>query len=470
MRALLISTYDLGRQPFGLASPAAWLRREGWVVECVDAAKDRLEEASLASANLIGIHLPMHTATRLAGPVIQRARRINHPARICAYGLYAPLNEPWSRSLGVNEVLGGEFEGDLTAIARGMADSCSAGLQTCGTTAGLKTRATPDKIPRLQFLVPDRDGLPPLSRYATLQMPDGTRKAVGSTEASRGCRHLCRHCPVVPVYQGQFRVVQPEIVLADIAAQVAAGAGHITFGDPDFFNGPTHAMHIIDAMRAAHANLSFDVTIKVEHLLQHRNLLPRLAASGCAFVTSAVESLDDRVLAFLDKGHTRTDFFKAMDLCRAAGLTLVPTFVAFHPWLTLEDYCDLLDTIAGLGLVDHVAPIQLAIRLLVPDGSRLLELPELRAHLGAFDPATLSYPWVHADPRVDALHRNVTALVGTRLTSDRRAIVDGIRTLARERAGLPHPEPVARGSSAVPYLNEPWYCCAEPNPDDVRLI
>ena len=454
---MLISTYELGRQPFGLASPAAWLRRAGWVVECVDAAKDRLEEASLASANLIGVHLPMHTATRLAGPVIQKARRLNPPARICAYGLYAPLNEPWLRSLGVDEVLGGEFEADLAAIARDL-------------SAGLETSATSDKIPRLHFLVPDRSGLPPLSRYATLRMPDGTRKVVGSTEASRGCKHLCRHCPVVPVYQGQFRVVQPEIVLADIAAQVAAGAGHITFGDPDFFNGPTHAMHIIDAMHAAHPNLSFDVTIKIEHLLQHRNLLPRLAESRCAFVTSAVESLDDRVLAFLDKGHTRTDFFKAVDLCRAAGLTLVPTFVAFHPWLTLEDYCDLLDTIAELDLVDHVAPIQLAIRLLVPDLSRLLELPELRAHLGAFDPATLSYPWVHADPRVDALHRDVTALVGTRLTSDRRTIVNEIRTLARERAGLPSPEPVAGGSSAVPYLNEPWYCCAEPNPDDVRLI
>jgi radical SAM superfamily enzyme YgiQ (UPF0313 family) len=462
MRALLISTYELGRQPFGLASPAAWLRREGWEVECVDAAKDRLEDASLTAADLIGVHLPMHTATRLAGPVVQKARRLNQPARICAYGLYAPLNEGWLRSLGVDEVLGGEFEGELAEIAKGMSESRPDLIRSI--------RSGPRTIPRLQFLVPDRSGLPPLSRYATLHMPDGARKVVGSTEASRGCKHLCRHCPVVPVYQGQFRVVQAEIVLADIAAQVAAGAGHITFGDPDFFNGPTHAMHVVDRMHAAHPRVSFDVTIKVEHLLQHRELLPRLAAAGCAFVTSAVESLDDRVLAFLDKGHTRADFFEAVDRCRAAGLTLVPTFVAFHPWLTLDDYVDLLDTIAGLGLVDHVAPIQLAIRLLVPEGSRLLELPELRAHLGAFDPATLAYPWKHADPRVDALHRDVTGLVGTRLTSDRRAIFDEIRNLACERAGLPQPEPLARGSSAVPYLNEPWYCCAEPNADDVRLI
>jgi hypothetical protein len=327
-----------------------------------------------------------------------------------------------------------------------------------------------EPVPRLRFLLPDRSGLPPLSRYATLHMPDGARKVVGSTEASRGCKHLCRHCPVVPVYQGQFRIVQQDIVLEDIERQIAAGAEHITFGDPDFLNGPTHAVQIVESLHAAHPGVTFDVTIKIEHLLQHRDLLPKLAASGCAFVTSAVESLDDRVLMFLDKGHTRADFFEAVDVCRRANLVLMPTFVAFHPWLTPRDYCDLIDTIARLDLVDHVAPIQLAIRLLVPAGSRLLELPELREHLAPFDPNTLSYPWAHADERVDALHRDVTAIVGTRLSSDRRAIFDEISRLAHERAGLPPAPPIGAGAAAVPYLNEPWYCCAEPNPDDVRLI
>jgi hypothetical protein len=173
---------------------------------------------------------------------------------------------------------------------------------------------------------------------------------------------------------------------------------------------------------------------------------------------------------FLDKGHTRGDFFEAVDACRRANLVLTPTFVAFHPWLTLRDYCDLLETIARLDLVDHVAPIQRAIRLLVPAGSRLLELPELREHLSPFDPHTLSYPWVHADARVDTLHRDVTAIVGTRLSSDRRTIFEDISRVAHECAGLPLSPPLAAGASAVPYLNEPWYCCAEPNPDDVRLI
>jgi radical SAM superfamily enzyme YgiQ (UPF0313 family) len=450
--AVLVSTYEMGRQPFGLASAAAWLRAEGLAVTCIDASKEKITDAALASADLIAFHLPMHTATRLAAPIIATARRVSPSARICAFGLYGPLNAEWLQSIGVDDVLGGEFEEDLAGLARGLPKSLDSSAGSAFTRRAL---------PRIHFLVPDRAGLPPLSKYATLQMPDGERRLVGYTEASRGCRHLCRHCPVVPIYNGQFRVVQPDVVLADVAAQIAAGAQHITFGDPDFFNGPTHAMRIVEALHASHPDVTYDATIKVEHLLQHRDLLPRLAATGCAFVISAVESLDDRVLALFDKRHTRKDFFDAVTLCRSAGVTLVPTFVAFHPWLTLESYCDLLDTIARLDLVEHVAPIQLAIRLLVPEGSRLLTLDEMRAHIGRFDPVTLTYRWAHPDPRVDRLQLDVSALVGMRLTADRRAVFADIAALAHDRAGVARPlgnSRPARARATVPYLNEPWYC------------
>ncbi len=454
MRALLISTYEMGRQPFGLASPAAWLRAAGWEVVCADVAKERLDADRVRSADLIAFHLPMHTATRLALPVVEQVRRLNPSARVCAYGLYAPLNGDALRALGVDDVLGGEFEEDLVAIARGMPAADAAGPQDPPYTQPHRR-----PLPKIHFLVPDRSGLPPLSKYATLQMPDGGRRLVGYTEASRGCRHLCRHCPVVPIYNGQFRVVQREVVLADVDAQIAAGAEHITFGDPDFFNGPTHAMRIVEALHTAHPAVTYDVTIKVEHLLRHRALLPRLRASGCAFVTSAIESVDDAVLALLEKGHTRRDFVEAVASCRAAGLTIIPTFVAFHPWLTLEGYCDLLDVIADLELVHHLAPIQLAIRLLIPDGSRLLELPEVRSLVEGFDPATLTHRWTHPDARVDDLQREIASLVGVRLTSDRRSVFEEISALAHARAGVARAATKpARDRATVPYLNEPWYC------------
>jgi hypothetical protein len=321
------------------------------------------------------------------------------------------------------------------------------------------------RLDRLNFLVPERDGLPALARYATLRLADGATRVTGYTEASRGCRHLCRHCPVVPVYNGQFRAVPAEVVLADVDRQVAAGAQHITFGDPDFFNGPTHALRIVERLAAAHPGLTYDVTIKIEHLLRHRAALPRLRDTGCLFVTSAVESVDDRVLAFLEKGHTRADFVEAVEVCRHVGLDLVPTFVPFHPWTTRDGYGDMLETIASLDLVEHVAPIQLTIRLLIPSGSRMLELDDVQRAIGPFDGRTLAYPWRHADPSIDRLHGDVTSLVGSRLAADRRELFHAIADAAGSNARLS--APATRGIARV---DEPWYCCAEPNPDQLRIV
>jgi hypothetical protein len=241
---------------------------------------------------------------------------------------------------------------------------------------------------------------------------------------------------------------------------VAAGARHLTFGDPDFFNGIRHAEAIVRAFHDEFPGVSYDVTIKVEHLLAHAPMLPLLRRTGCAFVTSAVEAIDDEVLGKLQKGHTREGFERAVMLCREAGLTLAPTFVTFTPWTTREGYCQLLQAIDRLELVEHVAPIQLAIRLLITEGSRLLELPEIRAVAPAFDPATMTYPWRHPDPEMDRLQERVAALVGSRARGSRADTFAQVWSLAHEAAAV---EPPPRRldilpRAAIPYLNEPWYC------------
>ncbi len=110
----------MGRQPFGLASPAAWLKAAGWTAECVDVSRDTLTDGQLRSADVIGFYLPMHTATRLALPLVARARRVHPGARLCAYGLYAQLNAGTLHAAGIEQVFGGEFEPDLVAWANGV--------------------------------------------------------------------------------------------------------------------------------------------------------------------------------------------------------------------------------------------------------------------------------------------------------------------------------------------------------------
>jgi len=347
--------------------------------------------------------------------------------------------------------LGGEFEEGLTMLAAGGRPPSTVSLA------------------RLAFLPPDRSDLPALDRYGHVRMPDGELRIAGYVEATRGCKHTCRHCPIPAVYGGRFRVVPREVVLEDVRRQVAAGAMHITFGDPDFLNGPGHALPIVRALHAEFPDLTYDAVIKVEHLLRHPDLLSELRDTSCLWVTTAVESVDDSVLRILRKGHTRADFERVVELCRDVGLTLAPTFVAFTPWTSMHGYLDLLAAIADLDLVEAVSSIQLAIRLLIPPGSLLLELAEVQELVGPLDEAALVHPWSNPHPGADALQAEVQLLVQRGAQMPRRAVFESVWLAAHAAAQRPLPAlPTGTGGGPPPHLSEAWYCCAEPS-DEQRV-
>ena len=424
----------------------------------LDLARQALEENVICEAALIAVYVPMHTATRLAARLIPTLRQLNPRAHLCCYGLYAPMNAEYLRRLGAATLLGGEFEDGLAHLAERLSRNGSSSV-----TAGSPHSEPLISLARQEFIPPDRLGLPPLEKYAHVSLPSGEHRIAGYTEASRGCKHLCRHCPIVPVYQGVFRIVSHEVVLEDVRRQVAAGAQHITFGDPDFFNGIRHAMELLEAFHREFPGVTYDLTIKIEHLLKHKEHLATLRDTGCLFVTSAVESFDDEVLARLDKGHTREDFLEVNRTFRELGLVLQPTFVPFTPWTTLESYCELLRILQSSDLVENVGPIQLAIRLLIPAGSRLLELEEVRRLVAPFDSAALVYPWRNPDPRVEELCEEIAEIVasGEKRKQARRTIFERIWKSAHEAAGANAEftaQPVLMSRATIPYLSEPWYC------------
>lgn len=465
MNVLLIATYEQGHQPFGLASPAAWLRKSGHKVACLDISRGALDESAVRAADLIAIHVPMHTATRLAIELLSPVRAINPRARLCFYGLYAPVNAEYLRKLGVQTILGGEFEEGLASLAARLESGAGALLGSGNGDHAIAQSEPLISLERQNFQIPDRQSLPALDRYATLHLPDGSHRIAGYTEASRGCKHLCRHCPIVPVYNGAFRIVPREIVLEDIRRQIFAGAQHITFGDPDFFNGIGHAIPLIEEFHRKFPQITYDATIKIEHLRKHEVHIATLRRTGCLFITSAVESIDDSVLEKLAKNHTRQDFEYVLRAFRAQNFPLQPTFVPFSPWTTLNSYCEQLDFLAANDLVENVAPIQLAIRLLIPAGSLLLDLPEIRRLVGPFDEKSLVYPWRHPDSRVDQLCEEIQRIVHSseKLNRTRAQAFVRIRERARLAAGLDAVTqadalPVLAARASIPYLTEPWYC------------
>lgn len=455
MHVVLINTYELGRQPFALGEPAAWLRRDGFSVDCVDLSLQKLSSATLADATLVAVYVGMHTATRIALEALPDIRKLAPDAHLCFFGLYAPMNAALLRALGIESMLGGECEPQLLELAQQLRS---------GQTSVADTQPSVH-LDKIAFVTPDRTGLPPLARYAHLRLPGGGTRVAGFTEASRGCKHLCRHCPVVPVYEGRFRIVPVDVVMEDIRQQVAAGAEHISFGDPDFLNGPTHALRLVRALHAEFPDLSYDATIKIQHLLDHAILLPELRDTGCIFITSAVEAVDDRILEYLDKHHSRADFVNALALLRRTGIALAPTFVPFTPWTTLDGYVDLLQHLVDLQLVECVPPVQLSIRLLIPEASHMFRITGFRELVDAFDPALLGYPWKHPDSRVDQLARDIQTWVADAeaMNTPRREIFERIWRISHQASGrTPPPLPSGKLGVEIAHMSEPWYCCAEP--------
>src|SRR5665213_2662712 len=449
---LLVSCYEPGHQPAQLASASAFLRRAGFAPTCLDLAIEPLDggaRARLAAARLVAISAPMHTALTLGLKVGERVRRENPPAHLCFFGLYAVLNRELLR--GVCQTVLGPDCGEALVELAGALESGAASL-------ALEAR-------RLPVLAPARDGLPPLARYARLAV-GGERRVAGHVESTRGCKHLCRHCPLPPVYRGRFFAVPVEAVLADAGLQVAAGARHIDFGDPDFLNGPTHALRVARAFHAAFPDVTFSFTAKVEHILRYRTFFPELAELGAVFVVSAFESLSDEVLAALDKGHRAAELPEAVRVVRDAGISIRPTFVPFTPWTTLEDYLALCRFVRAEALENEVDPVQLSIRLLIPPGSLLLDLPDLTRRLGPLDARGLTYRWTHAEPRLERLEAHVAALVeeATHTEDPPGETFARIHALTAAAAGVPldEVEPSAEPRPAPPHLTEPWFCCAAP--------
>lgn len=437
---LLISCYELGHRPAGLTRPLRALEMAGFAPDVMDIAVEPLDVEKVARAKFIGISVPMHTALRLGVHLLYRIREINPDVSISMYGLYATLNADYLLSRGVDFCIANTALTELVELVKSV-----------------------EKKERIEAQGDVSVGkLPPLEMYAQFE-DNGEVRTVGYTETTHGCKHLCTHCPIPPVYNGKFFAVQRDTVLAEIQEQVAQGATHMTFGDPDFLNGPTHGLRILREMHAAYPNLTFDFTTKVEHILKHRKHFREFAQLGCRFVISAVESLSEQVLTILEKHHTRADVEAAIDIVHGVGIALRPTWVPFTPWTTLDDYLEIFQFVNTHRLAYHVDPVQYAVRLLIPPGSYLLNRPETKALSLMLDEASFSYTWVHPDARVDELHKTVNVLV----ENDARAGVDTLETfyriwgLAADMHGSRHTPLGFRSKEAhqpAPRITEAWFC------------
>jgi radical SAM superfamily enzyme YgiQ (UPF0313 family) len=451
MRVLLVSLYELGHQPLHVASPAAALLEAGHEVRCLDTSVEPWSPEAVEWADAAAMSVPMHTAMRLALRAAAAAKAQRPALPVAFYGLYAPVSRELTLDGLADRVIAGEYEPALVEWAAAVA---------AGAGASYGGEEPVVRLGRGAFRTPARYLLPPLDAYARLAVA-GEERLVGYVEASHGCVHRCRHCPVPVIYDGRIRIVERDVVLEDIGRLVESGAQHITFGDPDFLNGRRHSVAIVEAMHERHPHLTFDCTTKVEHVIEHADVWPTLARSGCLFVVCALEAVNDDILRRLDKGHTTAEARTAIALLREHGVEVRPSFMPFTPWTEIDDVVELLDFVIEEDLVANVDPVQYAIRLLLPEGSLLLEHPDMAEHLGSYDPEGLSYAWAAADPRTEQLQERLSTIVAEAGDEPSAATFVRVRRAVLEAAGrgAVEGELILAGSvEGRPRLTEPWFC------------
>ena len=449
MNVLLISLYELGRQPVHVASPAAVLRQSGHHVDVRDLSIGELDSQSLDKADAVAISVPMHTAKRMGDDLTSQIKSYRPDLPVAHYGLYASVGNGLDRGLLDAEMVG-EYEPALLSWVQEI------------STSGGADKVVSQHLGRSDAAKPDRTGLPDLASYAHLEW-NGVSVPVGAVEASHGCRHRCRHCPIPAVYDGRMRVVPQDLVLEDINQLVDAGARHITFGDADFLNAPPHSKSILELAHASHPEVTFDATVKVEHILNYEDVWKNLGEQNLLFLVSAFESVDQRTLDILDKGHTVDDMAKATSLVRSAGIHIRPTWLPFLPWTKADHVSSLLRFIVDNDLSGATDPVQLAIKLLVPQGSLLEDHPDMVPYLSDYDAEGLTWRWRFADAEVDVLQKEIEAIASEASDCGQEVgtTLEAIWTTVVQRTGQDVGTLPSRPGVA-PRLTESWFCCAEP--------
>jgi len=433
LKILLLSFYDLGKQPKIISELHKKLDNGSNQIDIVDYS---IEEKNLTLDNydVLGIYASMHTASVLAEQYL-RDRKL--PNKLFVFGLYANVfSEMFSNFQSIHSFDSDELE------------------------SLLEVQLNPNYS--FKHSVPDRTILPSITDYS--HIVDGSNNLIaGSVETTYGCKHECTHCPVPIEFKGMFKTFGTEKIITDVTNQVEEGAKHISFNDPDFFNGPKHALKILQLLNEKHPSITYDSTIKVEHILKYPDYFQELKNLNMLFVISAFETTNDHVLNILQKNHSFNDLNKAVELSLENNIDIRPTWMPFSPWTEQNDLISIIKLIENYKLRETVDPIQLTIKLLVPKNSLILKRPEMKEYLLDYDPASFSYAWQYKFPNIDNIQNELFTYVLQHESENEYTQYLGLVDILESHTNETLLNSEKYSQRIVPKLSETWFCCAEPN-------
>ena len=433
MKVLLTSFYDLGKQPKIIAEIVDKYRTDDIQFDIVDFSVNN-PDIKIHEYDALGIYASMHTATVLS---IEFLKNKTLPSKVFTFGLYGPVLEDFNSSIKyISNIENGELDSFFELKKK--------------TSFSLKNN------------IPNRDILPDISNYAHLV--NGSENFIaGSVETTYGCKHSCTHCPIPISFNGSFKTYNLEKILVDVENQVISGAKHISFNDPDFFNGPIHALKVLKNLNTKFPDVTYDSTIKVEHIIKYEKYFKELSSLNMIFVISAFETTNNEVLRILDKNHTNKDLVNAIEISQQNNIDIRPTWMPFSPWTRKNDLIDIIKLIENYKLRETVDPIQLTIKLLIPKHSLILQKSEIKEYLNNYDKNSLSYLWDYRDEEVNELQILLFNYLQDNPHLDEHSQYLGMVKIIENITNSSLILDSDYSFKSVPKLSETWFCCAEPS-------
>lgn len=433
MKILLTSFYDLGKQPKIIAEIVDRYNSSEIDFDFFDFSVED-QNIDLENYDVLGIYAPMHTATILS---IEYIKDKKLPNKMFTFGLYGSVLEDFNSSIRYIK----DIESDELALFLEIND---------------------DHQFSLKNNIPNRQIFPDISNYAHLV--DGSNNLIaGSVETTYGCKHSCTHCPVPISFNGSFKTYSLEKIVSDVENQVKQGAKHISFNDPDFFNGPIHALKILESLNEKFPSITYDSTIKVEHIIKYKKYFKELSSLNMVFVISAFETTNDLVLSILEKNHTSNDLNNSIEISQDFGIDIRPTWMPFSPWTELNDLSNIVKLIEKYELRETVDPIQLTIKLLIPKHSLIIKKPEINKYLGNYEKNSLSFKWEYENNDVEKLQSSLFDFILNNSELDEHKQYLGMVNIIEKCTDTKLLTNSSYDFKNVPKLSETWFCCAEPS-------
>lgn len=393
-RALVVSAFEAEMQPVAAACAAAALCEQeldvaGWDAHMSpDSAPDGEHDLALVSVQ-------QFEGLERGIALVERLRAEGRARRIVAFGQYAQMN-----AAEFLKVADGVLMDEPELVAEALAE-CAAGRLPIQKIPGVLTKTgMAPRGPRRRIAVraPARSLFPSLAHYPAHHTPFGM---MGNIEASRGCHHKCTYCSVYGAYDGGVAPYQADAVVEDARALAEEGVRHFTFIDAEFFNSRKLGIEVVERIVREVPGATFEMTTRIDHILDYTEELTRLVSLGLRRVTSALEFPSDRLLRIFDKGIDVADMRRAIAEAGRLGFELNPTFIPFTPWVTFDDLLTFEDFLVETDLAKITDPTVLQTRLLLFKGSPLLASPWIE------DVDTVDrgfwLDWTHPDRRVDEL-------------------------------------------------------------------